>query len=268
MRFEKKVVLVTGASSGIGRALALEFAREGADLVLCARRIERLEELKKEIEQIGSRAVVVECDVCRKEDLEKAVQTAIREFSRLDIAIANAGFGVVGNVAKLELEDFRRQFETNVFALIETVKVSLPEIKKTHGCLVLMGSVSGYVSVPGSAPYSMSKFAVRAFADSLYFEMKAFGVGVTLISPGFVESEIRQVDNQGRLHPKKSSGAPEWIIMPVDIAVRKMIRAIARRKRELIVTGHGKIAVFFQRHFPGILSLAIRFGLRSRGQPK
>ncbi len=268
MRFEKKVVLVTGASSGIGRALAVECAKEGANLVLCARRVDRLIELKKQIESFGSRAIVVECDVCRKEDLDKAVQVAIREFSRLDIVIANAGFGVVGQVDNLELEDFRRQFETNVFALIETVKVSLPEIKKTRGCLVLMGSVSGYVSVPGSAPYSMSKFAVRAFADSLYFEMKAFGVGVTLISPGFVESEIRQVDNQGRLHPGKSSGAPEWIIMPVELAARKMLRAIFRRKRELIVTGHGKIAVFFQRHFPGVLSLAIRFGLRSRGQPK
>ena len=264
MRFEKRKVWITGASSGIGRALALEFAREGADLLLCARRAERLEELAAALRSLGRQAFPHPCDVTREGDPEGAVQAALLQWGRLDVAVANAGFGVIGRVEDLALEDFRRQFETNVFGLLRTAMAALPELRKARGRLALLGSVSGYVSVPGASAYSMSKFAVRALAEALYFEMKPHGVAVTLISPGFVESEIRQVDNQGRRHPEAPDPMPSWIVMPARRAARKIVRAVALRRREIVLTGHGKLAVFLRHGAPGILRLAIRTGLRGR----
>lgn len=268
MKFEHRVVLITGASSGIGEALALEFAREGAHLVLCARREERLEVLCKRILESGRRAIALRCDVTREGELDRALAAAVAEFGRLDIAVANAGFGVVGSLSALSLEDYRRQFETNVFGLLRTAKACLPELEKTRGSLVLMGSVSGHLSIPGTSPYSMSKFAVRALADAAYFELRPKGVAVTLISPGFVESEIRQVDNFGVRHPEGAERIPRWIVMPVDVAARKMLRAIGARRRELVLTGHGKIAVFVKNYFPWLIRAAVRWGLQGRREPR
>ena len=199
-RFAERVVLVTGASSGIGAALAREFAREGADLVLAARRVPRLEELAAEVHALGRRALVVACDVTQDGALERAVGQAVEAFGRLDVAVANAGFGVVGPFERLALDDYRRQFETNVFGVLRTAAAALPALRRTRGTLVIIGSVSGHVATAGASPYAMSKAAVRAFAGSLRAEVRGAGVGVVLVSPGFVDSEFRAVDNQGRHH--------------------------------------------------------------------
>jgi short-subunit dehydrogenase len=114
----------------------------------------------------------------------------------------------------------------------------------------------------------MSKFAVRALAESLRHELRPAGIGVTLISPGFVESEIRLVDNQGRLRTEGHDAAPAWLRMDVDRAARKIVRAIDRRRREVVITGHGKAAVFMQRHVPGLMSALVGLsGYRGRGEP-
>ncbi|HXD97942.1 MAG TPA: SDR family NAD(P)-dependent oxidoreductase, partial [Candidatus Acidoferrum sp.] len=187
-RFAGQVVLITGASSGIGAALAREFARQGADVVLLARRADRLAALAREIEGTGRRALVVTADVTVDGDLDRAVASTEAAFGRLDVVIANAGFGVVGPVESLTLDDYRRQFETNVFGVLRTVQATLTLLKASRGRLVILGSVAGHIATPGSSPYSMSKFAVRALAEALGHELAPTGVSVTLISPGFVES--------------------------------------------------------------------------------
>jgi NAD(P)-dependent dehydrogenase (short-subunit alcohol dehydrogenase family) len=131
-----------------------------------------------------------------------------------------------------------------------------------------MGSVSGHLALPGGSAYAMSKFAVRALATSLRYELAPRGIGVVLISPGFVESEIQQVDNLGRWHPEARSQAPAWLRMSAPRAARQIVRAVARRRRERLVTGHGRAVVLLQRHAPWILDLAIRgFGVASRSEP-
>jgi NAD(P)-dependent dehydrogenase (short-subunit alcohol dehydrogenase family) len=268
MRLAGKTAFVTGASAGIGRALALEFAREGANVAVAARRLELLEKLGRDIEGLGRQALPLRCDVTREEDVRAAVAAAVSRFGALDIVVANAGFGVVGPVEALETQDFRRQFETNVFGVLHTVKASIPELEKTRGRLALVGSVSGHITVPATAAYSMSKYAVRSLAEALFHELRPKGIAVTLISPGFVESDFREVDNQGVHHPGAGDPAPKWIVMPVETAARKIARAIANRRREIILTGHGKLAVFFQRHFPGLMSLFFRFtGYQGRREP-
>jgi short-subunit dehydrogenase len=252
--FRDKVVLITGASSGIGEELALQLAQSGAKLTLAARRREQLETLAQKIAALGNaKPLVAECDVTRDGDLEKTVADTVQNYGRLDVAIANAGFGVVGAFNKLTVADYRRQFETNVFGVLRTMYATLPELEKSLGNLAIIGSVSGWVATPGASPYNMSKFALRALANSITPELRRAGVKLTLISPGFVVSNIRRVDNKNSVHPHAKDPVPAWIQMPTPPAARQILQAIARGKRERIITFHGKLFVFIERFMPWLV---------------
>jgi short-subunit dehydrogenase len=265
--FRDKSVLITGASSGIGEELAWQLARSGAKLTLCARRRDRLESLAEKIAHAGaSRPVVCECDVARDGDLDRAVTEAVRVCGKLDVAIANAGFGVAAPIKKLALADYRRQFETNVFGVLRTIYATLPELEKSRGNLAIVGSVSGWVSTPSASPYSMSKFAIRALAEAITPELRASGVTVTLLSPGFVTSEIRHIDNRGVVHPHSKDPVPAWLVVSTPKAAAEILRAIAKGKRERIVTGHGKILVAVQRFAPWLLRMGTARGAGIRAK--
>ena len=253
--FRGKSVLITGASAGIGEELALQLAQGGAKLTLAARRADRLESLAQKITAIdgASRPVVAECDVTRDGDLERAVAKTVAAWGKLDVVFANAGFGVVAPLKKLTLDDYRRQFETNVFGVLRTIYAALPELEKSRGNLAIVSSVSGWISTPGSSPYSMSKFALRALAGAITPELRGSGVTVTLISPGFVASDIRRTDNQGQLHAQAKDPIPPWIVTSTPKAAREILRAVARGQRERIVTGHGKVLVAIERFAPWLL---------------
>jgi len=255
--FHDKAVLITGASSGIGEELAWQLAQAGAKLTLAARRAELLQNLADRISSSAkAKPLVAECDVTRDGDLELAVAETVRRYDKLDVVIANAGFGVVGLLKKLSLQDYRRQFETNVLGVLRTIYAALPEIEKTKGNLVIVGSVSGWAATPGASPYAMSKFAVRALANSITPELRLSGVKVTLISPGFVASNLRRVDNQGTFHDGAKDSIPAWLVMPTDKAARQILRAVARGQREAIITGHGKIFVALERFMPWLIRFA------------
>ena len=258
-------VFITGASSGIGAALAREWARQGADLALAARRVDRLDALARDCQACGRRAVAIPCDVTRDGDLEQAIVRARDALGRIDVVVANAGFGVMGAFERLSLDDYRRQFETNVFGVLRTAFAGLAELTASRGRLVIIGSVSGHVASPGASAYAMSKFAVRALAEALDVEWSRRGISVTLISPGYVESEIFQVDNRGVHHPDTVDSVPRWLRMPSERAARQIVRAAARRRREVVITGHGKAAVFLKRHAPWLVAAGIRrLGIQSR----
>lgn len=264
--FQGKAMLITGASSGIGEELAWQLGQAGAQLTLTARRKELLEKLAKRIVDAGKpKPLVVQCDVTQEGDLQKAVAETVRQRGKLDVAIANAGFGVVGPLKKLSVEDYRRQFETNVFGVLRTIYATLPEIEKSKGSIAMIGSVSGWAATPGASPYNMSKFAVRALANAITPELRLAGVKVTLISPGFVASDIRRVDNQGKFHEHAKEPIPAWLIMPTDKAVRQILRAIAKGKREAIITGHGKALVFLERFAPWMIRALGRKMAAERG---
>ncbi|CAN91841.1 oxidoreductase, short-chain dehydrogenase/reductase family [Sorangium cellulosum So ce56] len=252
-----RVVLITGASSGIGEALAREVARRGGRVVLAARRAQRIEALATEIRRSGGEALATPCDVTRDGDVERAVAQASEAFGRLDIAVANAGFSVAGRVEQLALDDFRRQFETNVFGALRTVKAALPELKRSRGGVALVGSVLGYLAVPAVGAYTMSKFAVRALAETLRAELHAEGVAVTHVAPGYVASEIRRIDNAGNLHEGAPDPVPRWLVMPAQTAARQIMDGIIARRAEVIVTAHGKLGVSLSRHAPGLLRASV-----------
>lgn len=264
--FHDKSVLITGASSGIGEELALQLAAAGARLTVSARRTELLESLAQKITAAGKAApLIVQADVTRDGDMERTVSEAVRKYGKLDVVIANAGFGVVGALKKLSVDDYRRQFETNVFGVLRTLYAALPEVEKARGNIAIVGSVSGWAASPGASPYSMSKFAVRALANAITPELALSGVRVTLISPGFVASNIRRIDNRGAFHQGAKEPIPEWLIMPTDKACRQISRAIARGQREAIITGHGKVLVALERFAPWAIRIAGRKMAAGRG---
>lgn len=266
---DANTVLITGASSGIGAGLAREFARRGWRAALVARRLEKLEVLAAEIRAAGGRASVHRGDVTMEGSLAAVVAELAGQGIHPRVVVANAGFGVVGNAQRLTLDDYRRQFETNVFGVIRTLHETLPALKMTHGRFVIMGSVAGHLSGAGSSPYAMSKFAVRALAEALHADLSSVGVTCTLLSPGFVDSDIRRVDNQGGFHAQAKDPIPHWLRMPTGTAARAMVRAILAGKREAIITVHGRVIIFFARHFPRFTRWALlRAGQKSRAEPK
>jgi len=152
---------------------------------------------------------------------------------------------------------------------LRTAAAALPALRRSRGTLVIIGSVSGHVPTAGASAYAMSKAAVRAFAGSLRAEVRAAGVGVVLVSPGFVASEFRAVDNQGRHHAGARDPVPDWLVVPTPRAARVIVKAVARRRREVVVTGHGKAIVWVARHMPWLVAAALERGrYRSREEPR
>jgi NAD(P)-dependent dehydrogenase (short-subunit alcohol dehydrogenase family) len=255
-RFDQKVVWITGATSGIGRSCAFEFAREGATLSLAGRRRERLDDMVSELGRQGHTALATPCDVTDESSVQHAIDQTVQRFGRLDVVLACAGFGVAGKFEDLALEDWRRQFDTNVFGLISTVKHSLPELRKSNGRIALVGSVAAFLYAPGTGAYSASKAAVQIIGETLSAELAGSGVTCTTIHPGFIDTEIMKVDKNGVYRDELPDGRPAALIWKSDDAARVMVRAIHRRKREFIFTGHGKIAAFVGRHFPSLVARA------------
>lgn len=261
-------VLITGASSGIGEGLAREYAQRGARLALVARRLDRLEALAAQLRAAGTEVSVHRGDVTVEGDITRVVNEVTATGAGIDIVYANAGFGVAGPLPRLQLDDYRRQFETNVFGLLRTIYETLDALRVTRGRLVLVGSVAGHVAAPSASAYAMSKFAVRALSESLRGDLQRDGVGVTLVSPGFVDSDIRRTDNRGELQQDAPDPVPAWLRVPTEVAVREIVRGVDRGKAEIVVTGHGKFIVFLSRHFPRLVRFLLLRTYTGRPEPK
>lgn len=248
------VVLITGASSGIGEATARELVRRGAKVALCARRTELLEKVAAELRAAGGSAIAVACDVTRDGDCEAAVARALAEWGKLDVLLANAGFAVAGRLEALSIDDYRRQLETNFFGALRALKAALPELKKSRGRIGVVGSVNGFIGTPATSAYCASKFAVRGLCDAIRPELRPYGVSVTHIAPGFVASEIRHKDNREVVHASSKDPVPAWLVATAESAANEIVNALSRRKREQVVTFHGKVFVFLERHLSWLVA--------------
>ena len=261
MTFQDKIVWITGAGSGLGKAMALLFAQQGAHLVLSGRREDRLHEVAHEAKKWKVQTLVSPCDVTDDQALQHTIDTIIKTFGRLDIAIANAGFAVNGTVDTLSREDWERQFSVNVFSLASTAKMALPYLKKHDGRLVLIGSGAAWLHVPRSTAYCASKAAVHAIGQSISAQLHGTKTSCTTIHPGFVESEIAQVDNDGVFDQTKIDRRPKQLMWTSEKAARIMLSAIAKRKRSFVFTKHAIVGVWLARFFPRIaFHLLLRFG--------
>jgi NAD(P)-dependent dehydrogenase (short-subunit alcohol dehydrogenase family) len=256
-KWNGQVVWITGAGSGIGKALALELAAQGATVAVSGRRQKNLEDVAKEIEQRGGKALPAMCDVTDEDDVQRCVDAIAKELGRLDAAIANAGFSVAGKLRKLSAEDWRRQLDTNVVGAAITARHALPHLEKTKGRIAFVGSVAAFTPAPGISAYCASKAAVRMVGLSLAMELHGTGVSVSLLHPGYVESEIAQVDNQGRHDGSRADKRPKNLMWPADKAAKVMASALWARKREYVFTGHGKVGAFLGQHAPQLIHFAM-----------
>ncbi|MGY6741178.1 MAG: SDR family NAD(P)-dependent oxidoreductase [Cecembia sp.] len=252
MKTSKQVVWITGASSGIGREMALQYGAKNYAVAVSARRMDLLEEVVEEIKVKGGDAFAVSCDVTDEYSIQRAVSQIVDQYGKIDIAVANAGGGVIGFLENLSREEWTRQLDINVIGLAMTVKYVLPELKKTKGRLVLIGSIAAYIPNPYLSAYGASKAAVHNIGESLQVELLGTGVTCTTIHPGFVDSNITRVDNKGHFNPDAKDPRPANLMWPTDKAVKDMILAIDKRKKLAVITGHGKVFVFLGRFFPGL----------------
>lgn len=267
-RFEGCVVFITGAGTGIGAAMARQFAAEGARVALAGRREDKLAIVANAIREKGGEALPVRCDVTDRASIEAAVAQTVEAFGGLDVCVANAGFGIAGAFDRLSTDDFRRQFDTNVFGVIDTAYATLPHLAERNGRFAVVSSVAGRLGTPGTSAYAASKFAVCGFAEAIAPEFAGKGVSVTLLNPGFVESEIRHKNNDEVVRADLKDPAPKWLVMPAETAAAKMISAIHRRRFEAVITGHGKLIVCLARLFPRTIHFLMRKFAAPKPKPK
>lgn len=247
-----KVVIITGASSGIGRALAKEFFSRGARLALGARRIDKLEELKSELQ--NSDLLCVETDVALEADCKRLIELTVEKYGRIDILINNAGISMRALFKDMDLEVMHRIMNVNFYGTVYCTKFALPYLLDTKGSLVGVISIAGYVGLPGRTGYSASKFAVRGFLDTIRIEHLHNGLHVLVAAPGFTASEVRKVALTADGTVQGESPRNEAKMMSAETCAYHIAEAVKKRKRELILTFiEGKLTVFLGKLFPSLL---------------
>ncbi len=248
------VVIITGASSGIGYALANEFAARGAILSLAARNEEKLGEMINGYRKRGIRAIAVPTDVSSEADCRELIRKTVEAFGRVDILINNAGISMRALFEEVDLNVLHRLMDVNFWGTVYCSKHALPYLLKTRGSIVGVISVAGYVGLPGRTGYSASKFAVRGFLDTLRTENRKKGLHVLVVAPGFTGTNIRNLSLTADGTPQGKTPRDEGKMMTAEEVARRIIRAIQRRKRSLILTfAEGKLTVFLNKFFPSLV---------------
>ena len=220
-----KVVIVTGASAGIGEAAARRLAREGATIVITARRAERLEQLRTEIEATGGRALAIAGDVTSQVDREHLVQETIGAFGRVDGLVNNAGYGQRGPIEMVPVEAIRQNFETNLFSLIALTQLVIPVMREQgSGRIVNISSVAGKIARPLSSVYDATKHALEAVSDGLRGELEQFGIKVVVIEPGFITTEFLGVANKNARELIDNAGPYSKLFERVSEATERLRR--------------------------------------------
>jgi short-subunit dehydrogenase len=252
---KRKVIIITGASSGIGRALAFKFASEGSSVVVAARRLERLKSIEKEF---GSdRVLVVETDVSREDDCKNLIEKTIEKFGTIDVLINNAGVSMRAMFSNCDTSVLKRLMDVNFWGTVYCTKYALPYLIKSGGSLVGIVSVAGYFGLPGRTGYSASKFAIRGFLESLRVEFYKSRLNVLIVAPGFVNSEIRECALTSVGLPQGKSPRNEKNMMSNGRCASFIYKAVKRRKRELILSFfEGKLAVFISKWCPQLVDRA------------
>lgn len=252
--FKDNVVVVTGASSGIGRALALELAEHGAWLVLAARSAERITEVAGLCRERSARAVAVPTDVAVRADCARLMEHAVTEYGRIDTLVNNAGISMWARFDEItDLDLFERLMDVNYFGSVACTHYALPHLKRSRGRIVGVSSVTGLAGVPTRTGYGATKHALAGFFDSLRIELADSGVSVTMIYPDFVASEMREraLGTDGR--PLGTSPVDERRIMTAEECACRMVVAMAGRRRELVTSGRARLGRWLKLIAPSVL---------------
>ncbi len=261
-----KVVVVTGASQGIGKALCLELAPQRPRLVLAARDPDALALVAEACRARGAEALVVPTDVSDEPACRRLIEKTIEGFSGLDVLVNNAGIGMIARLDEVsDLAPYERLLRVNVLGSIYPTYHALPHLKRARGQIVAVSSLAGLTGVPLRTAYAASKHAQIGFFDSLRVELRGTGVSVTVVCPYFVRSQIRTRSPGPDGRTLVASPVHEELIMSAEECARRMLRAIERRERMLVMTWKGKLGRFLSLLAPGLVDrLAARAVRRGR----
>jgi short-subunit dehydrogenase len=253
-RIQDRVVIVTGASRGIGEALARQLAAAGAKVVLAARDMGRLKAIAAEI---GDNALAVEVDVANRDQVKAMVDATIERFGRVEILINNAGIGLSGVIADFDLDDLERVFAVNVFGVVACIQACIPHMRAQQwGHIVNISSILGKRSVPQTAGYAASKFALQALSDGLRVEESPHGIAVTVICPGSTETDFRA--NELKSGTILLNKRPRLNLKSADQVAEITLRAINRKSREVVVSPFGKFFNVLEKMMPSAVDLALK----------
>lgn len=248
-----KVVIITGASSGIGKALAQKYAQEGARIVLAARRADLLEELSAELSATGAEVHWVATDISQREDCEKMVQETVNRFGRIDVLINNAGISMRALFEETDPSVLERLMQVNFFGVVYATRYALPHILASQGSIVGVSSIAGFRGLPGRTGYSASKFAMHGFLETVRTEVMDRGVHVLIACPGFTTSNIRNVALKADGSTQGETPRNEEKMMSAEAVADYIYRAVIRRKRTLVLTTQGKLVVFLNKWLPAFM---------------
>ena len=263
--FEGKTIIITGASEGIGRALALDLAGQRARLALAARSADRLEELSRDCEARGAEAITVTCDVSAEADCQRLVEETVARFGALDALVANAGRTMWSEFEALEdLRVIEQVMAVNYFGAVYCIRAALPHLRRSGGRLAAIASVAGLTGVPARSGYCASKHALIGFCDSLRIELADSDVSVTVVAPDFVVSEIhrRALGSDGQ--PLGQSPMQEDKIMTAERCAELIVDAMAKRRRLLVTSARGRLGRWLKLIAPGLIDRIARKAIEER----
>jgi len=253
--FRNQVVIVTGASSGIGKSLALLLADQGAKIAIAARRADRLEQVAAECRSRGGEVLAIPTDVSNESQCKQLIEKTVAEYGRLDMLINNAGLAASAMFDEFpDLSLFRHTLDVNLLGSVYCTYFAVPYLKQTHGRIVMISSLGGKTAIPYNTPYCASKYGLHGFSDSLRMELYQHGVSVTVICPWWVMTEFHeaQMDKNGTPRGQRGRAIYTKKTMSADQCAQITLNAALRRRREVLM-GPGRLAVWLKVAAPGFL---------------
>lgn len=254
--FKDKVVIVTGASSGIGEAVAREFALKGSKVVLAARSEEKLSRITSEINRFNKNVFYIITDVSREEDCRNLIETTVNKFGTIDILVNNAGISMRASFLDVDLRVLHRLMDVNFWGTVYCTKYALPYLIGQKGSLVGVSSVAGFHGLPGRTGYSASKFAIHGFLETIRIEHLKKGLHVMIIAPGFTTTNIRRRALLANGEEQGESPRDEHKLMPPEYVAKWVIKGIKRKKRNKLLTWEARLTALFQRIVPDLVDWA------------
>lgn len=248
-----QVVVITGGNSGIGKALAVRYGQAGAKIVLTGRNLSRLDEVKQILTGMGVDHLAIQADAASEEDNERVVANTIEKYGRIDTLICNAGITMRALFEELDLSVFKQVIDINFWGTVFICKAALPHILESKGSIIGISSINGHRGTPARSAYTASKYAMEGFFESLRTEVMKRGVHILVVSPGFTGTNIRNSALTASGASQGTSPRDEGKMMTAETVADKVFKAHKKKKRDLVLTFQGKLAVFLNKWIPGIV---------------
>jgi len=254
---QNKIVIITGASSGIGKALAFELAKRGCKIIIAARNQENLETVKNELSEISCEVLSVVADVSVENDCKTIINKTIEKYGKIDVLINNAGISMRAIFEELDLSVIKKLMDTNFWGTVYCTKFALPWLLKSKGTVVAISSIAGFVPLPGRTGYSASKYAIHGFLNTLRVENIKKGLHVLIAAPGFTASNIRKTALVANGSQQGETPKAEEKLMQAEKVAYFIANGIEKRKRTVILTQQGKLTVLLYKFFPSFMDKVI-----------